>query len=65
MTSKPQIVSYEWETTRPFAGTLGGDVYDVLPCEVRFKVQFMRGKDCLEFERRVRDELERMAGVSE
>lgn len=60
---EPQIVEYEWRTTRPFASTLGGKVnYDVLPCEVEFSVKFMRGKDALEFERRVRAELESLGG---
>lgn len=63
--SKQRIIEYSISTTRPYAGTFGGDVYDVLPCRVELSVQFLSGKDALEWERRVRDELEAMASGSE
>ena len=63
-TTDPQIVQYSVRTNRPFAGMISGDVYDVLPCEVAITAQFMKGKDALEWERRVRAELEDLAGAS-
>jgi hypothetical protein len=64
VTSKPQIVEYSVSTLRPFAGTLGGDVCDVLPCKVEISAQFMNGKDALAWERGVRQELEALASAS-
>jgi hypothetical protein len=55
---KHPVIEYEWRTRRPFAQTLGGPNYDVLPCEVEFSVTFKDGKTELEFEKMVRGWLE-------